>query len=420
MAKLGRSYSLATSYDIAFLHLVLAALEEAPSHPAPCTALPFRQVSVRQLSPRSERWLAAVNVLLIEAKCRDDVADEGSWRGRLGLRVLGEKTAWAEEVMAETGFPPQAIRGLPERQAQVEQRCQTLEELALPTSVMLGEVFAHLSVLVERPQTIQALRHLGQGLGMAIYLKDGREDRGKDARRGRFNAVTACRVTDTFAAVALGRELERARHGLELLGLGPEAKVLDSLLRGLLPELPQRPSARALSAPRRLQRTAGVAEILCCCIQPIIEGLCSGLCTAMCDPCACCWCASEEAKKNQSQRLPPAPLPPNVSRLLCPACGEKMELYTWDGIEMDECRRCHGIWLDQGELEALAAQPKPPQRLLRTYRLEKVPFRPEGTRPCPRCAQYLTVMTIKGTRVDMCRQCQGLFLDQGELNALLT
>jgi Zn-finger nucleic acid-binding protein len=430
MAGVGRAYSLATSYDIAFLHLVLAALEEAPTRSAPCTALPFRMVAVRQLSPRSERWLAAVNLLLMQAKCRDDVADDDSWKAKLGLRVLSPKSAWAEEVLAETGFDLDAVCGLPERQAEAERRCSVLEELAMPTSVLLGEVFAHLAVLSDRPEVRVPLRHLGQGLGMAIYLKDAREDRVKDQKRGRFNAVSACQAEDPTVAAVLLRELSRARHGLEGLPLGVQAAPLRSALRALLPgeSSPAAPAwpapsrTDAMSSVRRRQRTSGVCEVFLGCLAWAgCECFLHGCFQAVCDP-----ICNSGKKDIAAPPPPPVPSPAKVSQLLCPACGEKMALYTWDGVEMDECTVCQGLWLDQGELEALAAMSQPPKRLLRTRpalmeraSTGKAQLRPEGTRPCPRCAQYLTVMTVKGTRLDMCHECHGLFLDQGELNTLL-
>jgi len=38
----------------------------------------------------------------------------------------------------------------------------------------------------------------------------------------------------------------------------------------------------------------------------------------------------------------------------CPVCGEKMELVERNKTEIEVCE-AHGVWLDKGELEALAA-----------------------------------------------------------------
>lgn len=41
------------------------------------------------------------------------------------------------------------------------------------------------------------------------------------------------------------------------------------------------------------------------------------------------------------------------SKLVCPGCGGVMDAERPDGIEVDICLSCNGIWLDVGELEAL-------------------------------------------------------------------
>ncbi len=40
-------------------------------------------------------------------------------------------------------------------------------------------------------------------------------------------------------------------------------------------------------------------------------------------------------------------------RLICPKCGNAMRTYERNGITIDQCRSCHGIFLDRGELERL-------------------------------------------------------------------
>jgi Zn-finger nucleic acid-binding protein len=36
----------------------------------------------------------------------------------------------------------------------------------------------------------------------------------------------------------------------------------------------------------------------------------------------------------------------------CPACREHLAILEIDGIEIDRCRRCGGVWLDPGEYDA--------------------------------------------------------------------
>ena len=41
------------------------------------------------------------------------------------------------------------------------------------------------------------------------------------------------------------------------------------------------------------------------------------------------------------------------SKLVCPRCGGLMDLETADDVEVDVCLTCHGVWLDEGELDSL-------------------------------------------------------------------
>lgn len=41
------------------------------------------------------------------------------------------------------------------------------------------------------------------------------------------------------------------------------------------------------------------------------------------------------------------------TELVCPKCGGSMRTYARNGITIDQCTTCHGIFLDRGELERL-------------------------------------------------------------------
>jgi hypothetical protein len=40
----------------------------------------------------------------------------------------------------------------------------------------------------------------------------------------------------------------------------------------------------------------------------------------------------------------------------CPKCGEKLGVRDVKGVTIDECPAGHGMWLDKGELQTLAAR----------------------------------------------------------------
>ena len=40
----------------------------------------------------------------------------------------------------------------------------------------------------------------------------------------------------------------------------------------------------------------------------------------------------------------------------CPKCGMPLEELTLGGVHVDKCFNCGGLWLDQGEMEAIQAK----------------------------------------------------------------
>ena len=113
----------------------------------------------------------------------------------------------------------------------------------------------------------------------------------------------------------------------------------------------------------------------------------------------------------------------------CPKrCGRLTEAPRGDGVVVDRCRVCAGIWLDRGELESLVGRRQPEYRdelavLAHEMALAFARGRDEKApaRYCPRCHEALE----RGEHprcpkilVDACPDCHGLWLDAGELEAL--
>ena len=46
-------------------------------------------------------------------------------------------------------------------------------------------------------------------------------------------------------------------------------------------------------------------------------------------------------------------VPSEPEQLTCPKCGAPMRTHKRNGITIEQCTRCHGIFLDAGELEQL-------------------------------------------------------------------
>lgn len=116
--------------------------------------------------------------------------------------------------------------------------------------------------------------------------------------------------------------------------------------------------------------------------------------------------------------------------LLCPVCRVPMETMEIEGIEIDVCPSCNGIWLDEGELTALAnLEPKafegvehilvPVDKLSQGEETKKPNVVSE--RICPRCGVKLFSYRYGGNSdivIDGCEQCGGIWLDAGELKKI--
>ncbi len=95
----------------------------------------------------------------------------------------------------------------------------------------------------------------------------------------------------------------------------------------------------------------------------------------------------------------------------CPVCDRQMAAALVEGVEIDFCDPC-GIWLDAGELTALALGAVVNPR----------PSRGDPVTPgrfCPRCDRPLCLSMWRDTPVDVCREGHGLWLDRGELERVL-
>ena len=72
-----------------------------------------------------------------------------------------------------------------------------------------------------------------------------------------------------------------------------------------------------------------------------------------------------------------------------------MVAFELEGIEIDRCVECEGVWLDAGELE-LIAEAAGASRGGLFEALKTAPGRRHGGRRCPRCSRKLRVISVKG------------------------
>ncbi len=106
---------------------------------------------------------------------------------------------------------------------------------------------------------------------------------------------------------------------------------------------------------------------------------------------------------------------------MCPVCRIPLVGFELEGIELDRCVDCRGIWLDPGELEAIAeAAGVPPGGL--TAALRASAGKKHGERKCPRCGRRLKTVRIgpqNSMEIDHCPRGDGLWFDHGEMDLLI-
>lgn len=106
----------------------------------------------------------------------------------------------------------------------------------------------------------------------------------------------------------------------------------------------------------------------------------------------------------------------------CPKCRADMELLTIDGVEIDRCTSCHGLWFDPGEIEKLrdkkvAAAIDIGDTVTGSVRNTNDRYR------CPRCGGKMLRMTDakqKHIWYEECEACHGSYFDAGEFTDLAT
>lgn len=94
-------------------------------------------------------------------------------------------------------------------------------------------------------------------------------------------------------------------------------------------------------------------------------------------------------------------------------------------LDLDVCLSCAGVWFDCGELsQVIAAGPPILRRLGERVRSAAAghplgaAVRPQGGRSCPGCRVPLSSVeyaAMQGLRLDMCRFCEGFWLDHPTL-----
>jgi Zn-finger nucleic acid-binding protein len=109
--------------------------------------------------------------------------------------------------------------------------------------------------------------------------------------------------------------------------------------------------------------------------------------------------------------------------MICPLCKVPMLVLEFEGIELDCCNDCAGVWFDRGELLLLFGGSDTERLELRPEHIDGLPEAPssEKKRKCPLCRQKMRKVYIgprQSVLIDVCPEGDGLWFDGGEVEAL--
>ena len=106
--------------------------------------------------------------------------------------------------------------------------------------------------------------------------------------------------------------------------------------------------------------------------------------------------------------------------MVCPKCKNDMEAIEFEGVEVDRCKNCKGIWFDVGENDSLrerdaatAIDTGDPSQGRQTNNIDR--YR------CPRCdGGMMRMVDPQHLHIwyEECTSCRGTFFDAGEFTDL--
>lgn len=106
----------------------------------------------------------------------------------------------------------------------------------------------------------------------------------------------------------------------------------------------------------------------------------------------------------------------------CPNCSGQLREYAIGSVTIEGCDACGGCWFDGEELKQVANLPgEPLEALEMEFAAGLSAISGGGSGKCPRCKEALQAKRLKQARsveIEVCPTCQGIWLDEGELEAL--
>ncbi len=104
----------------------------------------------------------------------------------------------------------------------------------------------------------------------------------------------------------------------------------------------------------------------------------------------------------------------------CPVCNIQLDEKQLESEIVDICSSCGGIFFDKGELESIVHLVEIFQQIKLSEPEIDTVSQKEYDREflCPECGVIMEKRDYSGIYIDFCRTCEGIWLDNEEINAL--
>lgn len=216
------------SYDAAFLAVLLHALQDEPPSVCPkrCLANPMVRRPIAQ-EDTIFSYAAAVNVLLVWFKLKDDWSDNHSIKSALLMPLMLRKKSKAKKTFPE--LYQKIEKNLSDLSLLEKESCDQPDAVAAAFGKLMADIFDPDFAKVQNQRRI--LSHAGFLLGRIIYLLDAWADRDEDQKKKTYNPfLLAESINREDAKLSIDYTLSELANSLTLLETKHNQEILDNII----------------------------------------------------------------------------------------------------------------------------------------------------------------------------------------------
>lgn len=214
------------SYDMTFLHMLLAGLYEPQTicKSYNCVSHPFKKQAARMNEYTT--YVADMNILLTYYKCKDDWLDEKKYLKFVYAKLLKNKLKKIRINYSEKINKIDYL--LKEITINENSTVYNAEEMASQFGDVMAEIFAY-----KKDEWETTLRTVGFYLGKFIYLMDAYEDIEEDQKTGNYNPLLQLYQTERFeeeCQIMLSMMMAESSKSFEQLPILENIEIMRNIL----------------------------------------------------------------------------------------------------------------------------------------------------------------------------------------------